>query len=330
MLTSPARRLYKSSVIRLLLVSDTHIGLDLPVRPRVERRPRGADFLENYHRAMQPALAGEVDVVVHGGDLFHKPRVPAAVVDKALEPLHAAAEAGAHVVVVPGNHERGRLPPHLILAHPRIHVFHEPATVTVTIAGLRLALAGFPYQRGDLRGRFRAVVESTGFRDAAADINLLCVHHCIEGATVGAHDYVFRTARDVIRGADLDPAFAAVLSGHIHRHQVLQRDLRGRPLPAPVIYCGSVERTSIAERKETKGFVTMELDAGAPGGRLCSWRFHPLPTRPVPPGRPTYAGRAGRGRRRSTDSGPASAAAAPHRGADSAARATRPAGGRRD
>ena len=59
-----------------------------------------------------------------------------------------------------------------------------------------------------------------------------------------------------------------MLSGHIHRHQVLRSDLRGRPLAAPVVYAGSVERTSFAERDEVKGFVTLALGAGGRGGRL--------------------------------------------------------------
>ena len=38
-----------------LFVSDTHLGFDLPRRPRVERRRRGPDFFENFERALEPA-----------------------------------------------------------------------------------------------------------------------------------------------------------------------------------------------------------------------------------------------------------------------------------
>lgn len=53
----------------ILLLADSHLGFDLPVRPRTERRRRGHDFLANYHRALEPARLGEVDVVVHAGDV---------------------------------------------------------------------------------------------------------------------------------------------------------------------------------------------------------------------------------------------------------------------
>jgi len=43
--------------LRVLFVSDTHIGLDWPARPRVVRRRRGDDFFQNFERALEPARA---------------------------------------------------------------------------------------------------------------------------------------------------------------------------------------------------------------------------------------------------------------------------------
>ena len=54
---------------RILLLADTHLGFDLPLRPRVERPRRGADFFRNFELALRPALQGKVDLVIHGGDL---------------------------------------------------------------------------------------------------------------------------------------------------------------------------------------------------------------------------------------------------------------------
>ncbi|MGQ0641794.1 MAG: metallophosphoesterase [Gemmatimonadaceae bacterium] len=97
-------------VIRILLVADTHLGFDLPVRPRIERRRRGHDFLANYATALQPALDGAVDLVVHGGDVFNRSRPVPSLAYQAFAPLMRVADAGVPVYVVPGNHERGRLP----------------------------------------------------------------------------------------------------------------------------------------------------------------------------------------------------------------------------
>jgi len=268
--------------VRILFLSDTHLGLDLPQRPRVARRRRGPEFFAALDRAMAPAARGEVDLVVHGGDVFFRSRVPPGLVERAFAPLKAVADRGVPVCVVPGNHERSTIPHPLLAAHPGIHVFDRPRTFGLVVSGLTLALTGFPFVRRGLRGSFRRLVESSGWRDVPADARLLCLHQCVEGATVGPQGYVFREGDDVIRGQDLPRHFAAVLAGHVHRHQVLRTDLRGCVLPAPVLYPGSTERTSFAERDETKGYLLLDVEADGTGrGDLTAVSFQELPTRPM-------------------------------------------------
>jgi hypothetical protein len=38
-------------LIRILLIADTHLGFDLPFRPRINRRRKGPDFFANFERA---------------------------------------------------------------------------------------------------------------------------------------------------------------------------------------------------------------------------------------------------------------------------------------
>ena len=131
-----------------------------------------------------------------------------------------------------------------------------------------------------MRTQFVDLVEATRWRKADAHARILCIHQCVEGATVGPNDFTFTTAADVIRARDLPAGFCAVLSGHIHRHQVLTRDLRGMPIPTPVLYPGSIERTLVAEANETKGYMTVDLTLDAGETRL-DWQFHQLPARPL-------------------------------------------------
>lgn len=72
----------------------------------------------------------------------------------------------------------------------------------------------------------------------------------------------------------LPAGFAAVLCGHVHRHQVLRA-----PETPPVIYAGSTERTSSAEAGETKGVVLLWLSEAG----LERYRFMPLPQHAPPP-----------------------------------------------
>ena len=142
-------------LFRVLLLADTHLGFDLPWRPRVERRRRGPDFFANYERALAPAVAGEVDLVVHGGDVLFRSKVRPQLVQMAFEPLMRVADAGVPVVVVPGNHERSAIPYPLLATHPDVHILSAPRTVRLEIRGSRVAVAGFPFQRHDVQGRFR-------------------------------------------------------------------------------------------------------------------------------------------------------------------------------
>jgi len=260
--------------IRILFVADSHIGFDLPQRPRVDRHRRGHDFLANYHAALGPAMRGEVDVVIHGGDVFDRSRPVPSTAYQALEPLRRVAASGVPVFVVPGNHERSRIPHTRFALHPNVHLFDRPRSFTLEIRGYRIVLSGFPYERDNVRARFPDLLHETGWAEHEADSRLLCIHHCVEGATVGPADFTFTTAADVIRLRDIPSAFRAVLSGHIHRHQVLTRDLSRRKIPTPVLYPGSIERTSLAEFGEPKGFMIVSV---RPDGM--SWEFRQLPTR---------------------------------------------------
>lgn len=281
--------------MRILLVADTHIGFDLPRRPRIDRRRRGHDFLANFRRALEPAHRGEVDLVVHGGDLLFRSLVPPGTVDMAMEPLVEVAAAGVPVYLVPGNHERSRIPLHLWATHPQIHIFDRPRTFHQQVGERSIAISGFPYVR-DIRHRFPEILDACGHRrgdatdhhPASADAAILCMHQAVEGARVGPGDFTFRHGQDVVRGRDIPGSLDAVFTGHIHRAQVLRRDLNRQPLAAPVIYPGSVERTSWAERDEPKGYVIVTLGeasttggASSPGTDHRSLHWVKLPARPM-------------------------------------------------
>lgn len=268
------------SDLRILFYADTHLGFDYALEPKVERRRRGQDFFDNSARVLTYAADNKVDLVIHGGDLFFRSRVPSKIVDLAYGQLFEFAERGIPILIVAGNHERSELPTSLYLAHPKISVFVNPATFTFNFPGVRVAVSGFPFERRDVKSRFKSILARTGWDSCEADIKLLCFHQAVEGATVGPSNYTFRNGNDVIKMGDLPGDCAAVLAGHIHRRQVLTR--RSRNGDVPVIYPGSTERTSFAEKNEEKGFYDIRFRRGT-GKR---WRineldFVVLPARPM-------------------------------------------------
>ena len=266
-----------SKVIKILFLADTHLGFDLPFKPRISRRRRGEDFFRNFKLALQPALLRQVDLVIHGGDLFYRSRIPEQLVQMSMEPMQEVAENGIPVYIVPGNHERSRIPPGLWSDTPNLFIFDQPRTFLFRKADTTLAISGFPFIR-KIRDQFSETLRQTDYLNHKTDLQILCMHQAVEGAQVGPSNYTFRSGEDVLPGQNIPAAFTAVLSGHIHRSQILKKDLQGRAMPAPVIYPGSIERTSFAESAEEKHYAVLELQARKNSGKLV---FHRLPARPM-------------------------------------------------
>lgn len=243
----------------------------------MERRRRGDDFFANYHFILNEAKVRGVDMIVHGGDMFFRSKVPSAIVEWAYEPLVDVANCGIPVYLVPGNHERSRLPGLLWLGHINIHVFDEPKTFKQKCGDVVVGISGFPFVR-KVRQRFRGVIEQSEYKRNGADLQILCMHQTVEGAKVGPSDFMFRKGVDNIPGEMIPEGLDVVLSGHIHRSQVLTRTLDRRKLTCPVVYSGSIERTSIAERFEEKHFVIVKIDPENEKQHV-DIEFHRLPTR---------------------------------------------------
>ena len=266
--------------MKILFIADTHLGYDLPLRPRIDRRRRGHDFFQNYQNALEPAFKGEVDAVLHGGDLFFRSRVHPNIVSDAFEPLLQIADNGIPVYIVQGNHERSQIPRSLFETHENIFIFDTPSTYTQHFENLKISFSGFPCVRNGIQGRFKEMVKRTQWQQYEANVRFLCMHQAVEGAQVGVQNYTFRFGADIIRGSDIPPIFDAVLSGHIHRAQVLPQNLGGVKLGAPVIYPGATERTSFAERGEAKGYFIIEVILNTDSHRpVVTWNFYTLPTR---------------------------------------------------
>ena len=98
------------------------------------------------------------------------------------------------------------------------------------------------------------------------------MHQSIEGAQVGPSNFTFRKGNDVIPIDNLPDYYDMILSGHIHRAQVLFSQNK-----TPVIYPGSIERTAFAEKDEEKGFYEIDIK----NKKEFSYKFIKLKSRPM-------------------------------------------------
>ncbi|MFZ5480357.1 MAG: metallophosphoesterase family protein [Myxococcota bacterium] len=236
--------------MRLLHLTDTHFGVDRWFRGAPRGWRRADDHLAIARVALAPALAGEVDAVVHTGDLFDRSRPTDRAVAAAAELLEEVARA-VPLLVMPGNHDRRGLGGHF----PRAAWVIDRPTV-VDLAGVRVAAVPFLRDAGTWAAAAREV--------CAGGVDLLLAHQAFEGARVPGH--TFRSEPDTIRECHLPTGVTTILCGHIHPRQVT------RVGGAVVVQPGSTERTAFSERFDTKGALRWEDGA---------WRFVDLPARPM-------------------------------------------------
>jgi DNA repair exonuclease SbcCD nuclease subunit len=258
-------------MIKITFFSDTHLGYDLPIRPRTKRRRRGEDFFANTRQVLDRAIASKSDLIIHGGDLFFRSKIPAPIIDKVYALLFEYAEQGTPIIIVPGNHERSVLPQSILLNHPNFYIFRQAESFEFLIRGQKVIVSGFPNIRNEVRCQFSEVQEK--LKREQESLNILVMHQAIDGCQIVG--YTFRDSADVVNISAISRDFDLVLSGHIHRRQILTN---GRQ---PIIYSGSVERTSFQEMSEPKGYYDVEMAKSTRGWRADKIAFRELPVRPM-------------------------------------------------
>ncbi len=264
-------------MLKIVFFADTHLGVDYPINPEVNRRQRGEDFFDNYKQVLNYAVKSKADFVLHGGDFFFRSKVPSPIVDKAYDILYDFANNDIPFVIVPGNHERSVLPSSILMNHKNIHIFDEPSTFFFKKKNAIIGITGFPNIRNGIKLQFEHIFIEATEGNPEIDIKLLLMHQAIQESQI--EGFTFRYGINVLPLEMLPADYHAILSGHIHRAQIFQYKKKGKQIP--VIYPGSTERTSVVEMAEEKGFYELLFDELENGWKLLETKFHILPTRPM-------------------------------------------------
>lgn len=298
--------------IRFLHLSDTHFGVHYALKPRnLLRRAYGELFFRKVEKVIREAISiHKINFIIHSGDFFNRSKPPPEVVDRGVKPFQLAARKGIPVFIIPGNHERSRLPLGLLpFSNDNFNLFAEPCSYLLKKNGVSIKITGFPYIRHNARNTFSEILKkawNNNFSDNSMkyDFSILVVHQLLAGSRV--ENYTFRKGYDVVPMLQVLRKFDYIACGHVHRFQFLYE--KGSPMlksanrfysvkqgysacdwyfddeysnyshfPNPVTaYAGSLERVSIQERNEPKGYLIGELKPSTTGHRTMKskYQFH--------------------------------------------------------
>jgi DNA repair exonuclease SbcCD nuclease subunit len=300
--------------IRFLHISDTQFGVHYALKPRnLLRRAYGELFYRKVEEIIREAISiHKIDFIIHSGDFFNRSKPSPEVVDRGVKPFQLAARKGIPVLIIPGNHERSRLPLGLLpFSNDNINLFAEPCSYFFKKNGISIKITGFPYIRHKARNTFSEILKKAWnnyFTNNSTryDYSILVVHQLIAGSRIENH--TFSRGYDVVPMLHALRRFNYIACGHVHRFQFLyekespflkstnrfysvKQDYRAcnwhfddehsyyPNFPNPVIaYAGSLERVSIMERNEPKGYLIGELKPSSTGNRAMNlkYQFHEL------------------------------------------------------
>ncbi len=99
--------------MRVLALSDTHFGYMYGNTARA-RRQSIENMLTAFERTLEIAKNKDVELVLHGGDMFNRSKPPKDVISKAYKIIEKFSETGIKFVAIPGNHDKSNLPETLL------------------------------------------------------------------------------------------------------------------------------------------------------------------------------------------------------------------------
>jgi len=178
------------------------------------------------------------------GDVFHdRGSIEIPVYNGVYQLFREATERGIGLVVYPGNHDTVDLRAmhvnkhlHSLFSFERIATICENPTVVQTAY---FPVAIIPYSHSS---REVVAVAERLLSKMSGDIKMLMMHHSVNGAITGPHEWVMPHRLDV----DLLPeAYTHIWSGHYHCHQQVKR----------LWYVGAPVHHDFGERTYTPGFV---------------------------------------------------------------------------
>ena len=238
--------------MKIIHFSDTHLGYnDLDILDENNINQREADFYDAFRQVVKQIKTIKPDYIIHTGDLFHRASPSNRAITFALEQFKIINSLGIPFILIAGNHST----PRTNLSSPILKIFENFENIYVSynqeykkIEFDNIVFHTLPHMNDDTKALGQIELCEKNIDDTKKNIMML---HCSVGAWYLMQEFgewVYPTSKEYIF-----EKMDYVALGHWHGFGKVGKHEN-------VFYSGSTERTSLNDKRNSKGFIELNLD----------------------------------------------------------------------
>ena len=238
--------------MKLLHFSDTHLGFnDLDILNEENINQREADFYDAFSKVVEQIKISKPDYIIHTGDLFHRASPSNRAITFALEQFKIIDALNIPFIIIAGNHST----PRTNLSSPILKIFESFKNIHVSyeqeykkIEFDDVVFHTLPHINDDSKALEQIELCE---RNIDAEKKNIMMMHCSVGAW-----YLMQEFGEWVYPSDKEYIFQMmdyVALGHWHGFGKVGKHEN-------VYYAGSTERTSLNDKRNSKGFIELSLN----------------------------------------------------------------------
>ncbi|WP_373070772.1 exonuclease SbcCD subunit D [Sulfurimonas sp.] len=238
--------------MKIIHFSDTHLGFnDLEVLNDENINQREADFYDAFKQVVENIKLTKPDYIIHTGDLFHRSSPSNRAITFALEQFKIIDSLNIPFIIIAGNHST----PRTNLSSPILKIFNSFKNIHTSynqvykkIEFKDVAFHTLPHMNDETKALPQIELCEKSIDENRKNIMMM---HC----SVGAH-YLMQEFGEWVYPKDKEYLFEKmdyVALGHWHGFGQVGKHEN-------VYYSGSTERTSLNDKRNSKGYIELTLN----------------------------------------------------------------------
>ncbi|MBE0515390.1 DNA repair exonuclease [Sulfurimonas sp.] len=237
--------------MKILHFSDTHVGFnDLDILNDENINQREADFYDAFSQVVEQIKEIKPDYIIHTGDLFHRSSPSNRAITFALEQFKIIDSLNIPFILIAGNHST----PRTNLSSPILKIFENFKNIHVAynqeykkIEFEHIIFHALPHMNDETKALSQIELCESQIDKSKKNIMMM---HCSVGAT-----YLMNEFGEWVYPSEKEYIFKMmdyVALGHWHGFGRVGKH-------GNVYYSGSTERTSLNDKRNSKGFAEISL-----------------------------------------------------------------------